>query len=350
MKQLFLLFCLAWSPGLLLAQADVDIETITEINLDQIAPQQIKRYWLEMIDDGMGQAICVPLLIARGDTTGPVVGITAAIHGNELNGIRVIQRVFDDLDMAKLKGTIIAIPGLNAVSVPLHQRKYVDGVDLNRIFPGKITGNRSQQYVWAINQKILTQIDYLLDLHTASFGRENSLYVRGDLSNERIAQMAYLQDADIILGSKGAPSTGNQSAATRTMRAEAMLRAIPSLTIEYGNPQVYQPALIDRGKTGIENILSWLAMIPQEIIPVAPAIVCKKSYWIYLSEGGYLEVEVELGQLLKKGDQIATLRNPFGDIIRQYDCPEDGVVIGRSSNPINQSGGRIIHLGIRNTD
>ncbi len=90
----------------------------------------------------------------------------------------------------------------------------------------------------------------------------------------------------------------------------------------------------------------WLRMIDKEIDHPDEPVMCKKSYWIYVEEGGYLEVMVDLKQKLKKGELIAVMRNPFGDILNKYHCPEDGIVIGKSSNPINMNGGRIIHLGI----
>jgi uncharacterized protein len=345
MKKLtyLVLLCL-FMPSLLISQEK--IEMIDSIHLDDIAPNQIKKYWLKMIDNGMSQPVCIPVIIAKGRATKPVVGLTAAIHGNELNGIRVIQRVMEDINIDSLTGTIIAIPGLNAISLPLDERRYIDQEDLNRNFPGKKNGDQSQQYVWQINQKVLTKMDYLVDMHTASFGRENTLYVRGDVSNEKIKTMALLQDADIVLQNKGNPSANDQISTTRTMRAEAILKGIPTITVEYANPQVFQPQIIERGKTGIENILSWLEMIPKEIVPVPKPTICKKSYWIYVDQGGYLEVPVELNQLVKKDELIATLRNPFGDIIKQYYAPEDGIIIGKSTNPINMNGGRIIHLGI----
>jgi predicted deacylase len=92
--------------------------------------------------------------------------------------------------------------------------------------------------------------------------------------------------------------------------------------------------------------MSWLKMIEKEIYQKNQPVICKKSYWIYVDEGGYLDIKVELKQQLKKGDLIAIMRNPFGAIINEYFCPEDGIVIGKSSNPVNMSGGRIIHLGI----
>lgn len=330
----------------LVLKAQSNVEWIEELEIEKIEPQTKKAYWLKMIENGISQPIHVPVIVVKGKNEHPILCLTAAIHGNELNGIKVIQEVVDEIDLDTFDGTLIAIPGLNAISIPLHQRKYIDQEDLNRIFPGKEKGNRSQQYVWEINKKILSKIDYLVDLHTASFGRVNTLYVRAALEDEKMAKMAELQDANIILNSAGLPSTANQTSSTRTMRAEAMLKGIPTITIEYGNPQVFQPKMIARGKRGIENLMSWLNMNGKEIESVPSPIICKKSYWIYAEEGGYLDIKVDLNQKLAKGDLIAVMRNPFGDIINRYYCPEDGIVIGKSSNPINMDGGRIIHLGI----
>lgn len=317
-----------------------------ELDLEQLAPNTKNRIWLKMIDDGMSQPISIPVIVIRGKKPEPVLGLIAAIHGNELNGIKIIQEIIEEIDEKKFQGTLIAIPGINGISIPQHKRRYIDGEDLNRNFPGKEKGNRSQQYVWQINKKVLAKLDYLIDMHTASFGRENTLYVRAALQNDTIRQMARLQDADIILNSNGLPSTNEQITATRTIRAEAMFNGIPCITVEYGNPQVYQPEIIQRGRTGIENIMSWLEMIDKEIDYPDEPVLCNKSYWIYVEEGGYLEVLVDLRQKLKRGELIAVMRNPFGDILKKYYCPEDGIVIGKSSNPINMSGGRIIHLGI----
>ncbi|MEX0361936.1 MAG: succinylglutamate desuccinylase/aspartoacylase family protein, partial [Allomuricauda sp.] len=303
MRTIHILFALLFIPWL--AWTQTAIESIAELELDKVAPQTKQNFWLKIIDNGMSRPVEVPVIVVKGQKDGPVLCLTAALHGNELNGIRVIQEVVDNIDPGNFNGTLVAIPGLNAISITQHQRRYIDQEDLNRNFPGKETGNRSQQYVWQIKEKILSKIDYLVDMHTASFGRVNTLYVRAAMGDEKIAQMARLQDADIILNSDGRPSANEQIAATRTMRAEAMLKGIPTITIEYGNPQVFQPELISRGKKGIQNLMAWLQMTDNEILTVSQPTLCKKSYWIYMKEGGYLEVLVALNQKLDKGDLIA---------------------------------------------
>ncbi|MEZ4797570.1 MAG: succinylglutamate desuccinylase/aspartoacylase family protein [Flavobacteriaceae bacterium] len=339
---LFFVYLLLFSPVF----SQNTFENISEINLEKIPNGQVKKYWLTMIDNGFSQPVSIPVMIFKGKEDGPVLGLIAAIHGNELNGIKVIQESVKEINVSALKGTVIAIPGINALSIGQDRRRFIDEEDLNRNFPGKANGNRSQQYVWQINQKILPKLDYLIDMHTASFGRINSLYVRGELGDEKISKMALLQDADIVLNNKGVPSAGDNIAATRTMRAQAMLKGIPTITVEYGNPQVYQDDMVKRGVVGVKNVMNWLGMQSFTIPEIRPAVMCKKSYWVYVDQGGLLDIPVQLNQIIEKGELIGVLRNPFGDVIKEYFAPEKGIVIGKSTNPVNIDGGRIIHLGI----
>lgn len=325
-------------------------QTVPELNnLNELSstPSGVHYYWLNMGTNTFGQPILVPIIVVQGKENGPTLGITSAIHGNELNGIPIIHELAASLNPNLLKGRVIAIPGINTISVELNQRKFVDDEDINRSFPGKSNGSESEQYAHKIKERILPVFDVHLDLHTASFGRINTLYARADASNDTILKLAELQQPDIILHSKGKPSFGSTSSATETLRAEAAALGIPSITVEYGNPQVFQTDLISRGVNGIINTLIWLNMYDAEITSgqIQP-VYCKKSYWIYTNKGGFLEVPVNLNQRLKKGDTIGVLKNAFGEIIDTYLAPEDGIVIGKSTNPANMSGGRIIHLGI----
>ena len=306
----------------------------------------IHNYWLDMGSNTYAQPVLIPIIVIEGTSDGPTLGLTAAIHGNELNGVSIIHELVKSVNPKLLKGRIIAIPGINAMSIQLDERKFVDGEDLNRTFPGKEYGSESEQYVFKIKERILPVFNFLIDMHTASFGRVNTMYARADSSNDTILKLAELQEPDIILNSKG-PSFGATSSEAETLRAQAGLLGIPSITVEYGNPQVIQKDLVERGLKGVMNTLKWLKMYDGvvETGTIKP-IYCKKSYWIYMDEGGFLDVVVELRQLVKKGDKIAVVKNAFGEVTKEYFAPEDGVIIGKSSNPSNMSGGRIIHLGI----
>ena len=318
------------------------IKNLGELDSNKLG---ISNYWLEMGTNTYNLPMLVPIIVFQGNSSGPTLGLTAAIHGNELNGIGIIHQLVESINTKVLNGRIIAIPGINTISIQLDERVFIDEEDLNRNFPGKRNGNRSSQYVYKINERVLPFFDIQIDFHTASFGRENTMYSRADLTNDTLRILAKLQQPDIILNSKEA-SVG--SASSRTMRTESTLKGIPTITVEYGNPQVFQDDIIQRGFKGVMNTLSWLNMYGNiELQKLEDkATYCKKSYWIYMEEGGFLEVTVALNQKLVKGENIATVRNAFGEIIKEYVAPENGIVIGKSSNPANMSGGRIIHLGI----
>ncbi len=328
------------------SSGQTDAKLIDSLDIASLESKQKHHLWLKMGTQASSQDLSVPVIVVKGQTTEPTVGIIAGIHGNELNGVEVIRQLLEKIDPALLRGTIVAIPGLNQPGIALHQREYPDGVDLNRIFPGKKLGSESQQFVSQIDTKILPHIDYLFDLHTASFGRINSFYVRADLSDDIMSKMAHAQGADIILNSSGSSSTSTASATTMTMRARAMSLGIPSITIEYGDPQVYMPFLIRRGVTGLLHSLIDFGMIPGEYKIIQDPAHCLKSYWIYTDQGGYLDVIVDINELLEKGQKIAILRDPFGTVIKEYFSPENGIVIGKSSNPIGGNGARILHIGI----
>ena len=327
--------------------SQTDITILQNLNELPKLESGTHNYWLNMGSNTYGQPILIPIIVIQGQTQGQTLGLTAAIHGNELNGIAIIHQLVETINTNILKGRIIAVPGINAMSLQMDERRFVDGEDLNRNFPGKEHGSESEQYVYKIKEQILPSFDVNIDMHTASFGRVNTMYARADSANDTILKLAELQNPDIILQSKG-PSFGSTNLTlTETLRAEASQLGIPSITVEYGNPQVYQNELISRGLKGIFNTLKWLDMYDGEIEKSeTKPTYCKKSYWIYMDEGGFLDVVVELNQHIKKGEKIASVRNAFGEIIKDYYAPEDGVIIGKSSNPSNMSGGRIIHLGI----
>ncbi len=314
------------------------IKVLSELKFEEIPKSSINRFWLEVVEDGMGVPIKIPVIVAQGNEKGKVVGLTAAVHGNELNGIPVIQRLFNEIDITELKGTIVGVPVLNAPSFLRKKRRFLDGVDLNHIMPGKEQGTVSQVYAWRIVNKLVRHFDYLLDLHTASNGRINSYYIRADMSDEFVRKMALLQNAQIIVHNP--PSDG-------TLRGIADELDIPAITLEVGNPNLFQKGMIRDGLTGIHNLLGHIGVTDSEVEEISnTTVICKRSYWIYCDKGGLLTVHPDVTEIIEKDQKIATLRNVFGDILKEYFAPERGIVIGKSVSPVNQTGGRILHLGI----
>lgn len=322
----------------MLLDIDKNVPIIRELKVDEAPVGMISHYWLQIVTDGMGVPTHIPIIVARGSQEGKVLGLTAAVHGNELNGIPVIQRLFKEINVKELQGTIVGVPVVNVPSLLRKRRRFIDGTDLNHIMPGKEDGNVSQVYAWRVVHRIIKEFDYLVDLHTASNGRVNSYYIRADMDDAMVRKMAILQNAQIIVHNP--PSDG-------TLRGTADEMGIPAITLEVGNPNTFQKGLIRDGLTGIHNLLAHLGMSDGEVEePDIETVLCKSSYWIYTDTGGIMTVHPQVTDLVKKGQVIATLRSIFGDMVKEYIAPEDGIVIGKSVSPINQTGGRILHLGI----
>ena len=122
---------------------------------------------------------------------------------------------------------------------------------------------------------------------------------------------------------------------------------IPAITLEVGNPNTFQRDMIRQSVQGILNYLVTLGMRGGELASMKyETIYCARSYWIYADTGGLLSIGPRITQRVVAAERIAELRNPFGDFIRAYEAPEDGIVIGHSVNPLCQTGGRLIHLGV----
>jgi predicted deacylase len=291
-----------------------------------------------MVRNGLGELIRMPVIVARGSQPGPVIGVTAAVHGNELNGIRIIHRLLESLEMDALCGTVVAVPVVNIPGYLMNRREFNDGTDLNRLMPGREPGTSVEIYVHRFVDRIARHFNYLIDLHTASFGRVNSLYVRADLTNPITARLARLQHPQIIVHNKGTDGT---------LRSAAAALGIHAITVEIGDPQRFQRRLIQSSLTGILNVLGQLSMIDTPVhLPENEPVICGRSHWMYTDRGGVLEVFPEVTSMIETGQRVARVSNVYGDVVREYDAPESGIVVGKSSNPVNQAGSRILHLGI----
>jgi len=161
-----------------------------------------------------------------------------------------------------------------------------------------------------------------------------------DLNDPDAKSLATLIHPQIILHDAGQDGT---------LRGAATRLGVKAITVEIGNPQLLQNQFIQWTSSGILNVLDHFKMYsrPQEEedVPTSP-IVCKKGYWTYTTNGGILEVYPGVNTLIKKGDVVARMRNIFGNFVEEYFAEEDGIVIGRSSNPVASTGDRILHLGV----
>jgi uncharacterized protein len=317
------------------------VQLVDDLPLETLERGQLHRLALRLVDDGASYVIRVPVLVAHGAKPGKVVGLTAALHGNELNGIPTIHRLFHRIDPRELQGTVVAVPIANMAGYLTGQREYLDGKDLNRLMPGKPDGSESQVYAYRFLERIVRHFQVLVDLHTASFGRINSLYVRADMGSPVTAHLARVLGAEIIVHNAGGDGT---------LRAAAAEMGIPGVTVEIGDPHVFEHGKIKASRIGLRDVLEDMGMLaPDGERASHIAVECSHSYWLFTDAGGLLEVLPNPTDRVIRGEIIATLDDPWGQRIRTYRAPEDGIVVGKGTNPVAHTGSRILHLGVVGT-
>jgi len=309
-----------------------------ELRISSLDRGEIHRIHIQLSDNALGVPWRVPVIIIRGLEKGPTLGITAALHGDELNGISTIFKLIQEIDPKKLKGTLVLVPISNVPGYLMNKRYFSDNVDLNRIMPGKPEGVTSNLYAHQFTSKIISKFNYLLDLHTASHGRVNSLYIRADIDAEETRTLAYLQNPQIIV--KKFDESG-------TLRSWANQNGIPAIIIEIGDSNAFQHTLIDETLGGILNTMKYLEMIDGEVEDmVKNATVCEHSYWIYSNKGGIVDVLPRLADEIKAGDVIAKVYDVFGQVKEIIKSDRSGIVIGKNFRPNCDAGTRILHLGV----
>lgn len=288
-----------------------------------------------------GIAAPTPVLVVNGIKAGPVLCITAAIHGDELNGIEIVRRVLYNLDVNELSGTVIGVPIVNLQGFRRTSRYLSDRRDLNRFFPGNPHGSSASRIAYSFFHEIISHCTVLVDLHTGSFHRTNLPQLRADLKNTAVVEVTQGFGATVILQSTGAKGT---------LRRAAVDAGIPAVTLEAGEPMRLQEDQVSHGVKGIQTLLNQLGMYDYSSFWGDPEPVYYKSKWVRANQGGILFSEMGLGKKVKKGDVLGSITDPITNVRKQVISPYQGRIIGMALNQVVMPGFAAFHIGIQTTE
>ena len=288
-----------------------------------------------------GLQVDTPVLVAHGVSPGPVLCLTAAIHGDELNGIEIVRRVYHSINPEILAGTLIGVPVVNIVGFQRASRYLPDRRDLNRYFPGNPRGSLASRVAYSFFESVIRHCDYLVDLHTGSFHRANLPQLRADLSNPRILAMTKGFGAIAVLHSNDRE---------RSLRAAATRAGIAAVTIEAGEPMRLQPEEVEQGVRAIESLMDSLGMIARFHLWVDPQPVFYESIWIRTSGSGILLGSVELGDRVEIGQTLGAVVDPVTNARDVLKSPVRGRVLGMALNQIVMPGFAAFRVGIESRE
>lgn len=279
----------------------------------------------------------MPVFVKRGKRPGPTLFVSAAIHGDELNGIEIVGRLIRSKAITRLRGTLIAVPMVNVFGV-LNQSRYLpDRRDLNRSFPGSKKGSLAGRIANVFFKEIVSKCDAGIDLHTGAIHRSNLPQVRANLDDPDVLEMAKAFGIPVLL---------NADIRDGSLRQAASDAGIKVLLYEAGQALRYDEFSIRAGLRGIINTMRHLGMLNKSRTKGhnIKRFIARQSGWVRATDSGFVKHIAQLGDHVQKGDRLATIASPFGETLATLISPAEGVVIGKQNIPLTLEGEAIYHV------
>ncbi|MBZ0173416.1 MAG: succinylglutamate desuccinylase/aspartoacylase family protein, partial [Phycisphaerales bacterium] len=223
----------------------------------EVGPGDSASLSIVISEDYAGEDVSIPVQVWRGNKDGPTVCITAAVHGDEINGTGAIRHIISQRPFKIIAGTLVLVPVVNMPGFQRHTRYLPDRRDLNRSFPGSTTGSLAARMASSFFGKVVTRCDYGIDLHTAAVRRTNFPNVRADMTSDRLAGFARAFGTELIVSGKGPKGS---------LRASACKIGCATLILEAGEVWRVEQGVVEYAVRGIENCLRYLGMTAGEVV------------------------------------------------------------------------------------
>ncbi len=307
----------------------------------EVPPGNRRRLSWYASDSFTGLAEPTPVLVAHGQRAGPVLCLTAAIHGDEVNGIEMVRRVLYGIEPEELAGTVIGVPIVNLQGYRQGSRYLPDRRDLNRHFPGHPRGSAAARIAYSLFNDIVRRCDALVDLHTGSFHRTNLPQVRGDLGIESVVHLTKGFGATAVLNSEGPVGS---------LRRAATDIGIPAITLEAGEPMRFQSEEVDHGVRALRSVLNHMQMVPRFRLWGEPQPIYYESVWLRVNDGGILTSVVPLGARVSKGQLLGEVTDPITNRRSEIRAAFPGRVLGMALNQSVIPGFAAYHVGVERSE
>lgn len=303
---------------------------------ERIEPGDSREILLAVSEGYLGISLAIPIFVRRATEPGPVVFVTAALHGDEINGTGAIRHLIQDDSFQLLRGSAILVPVLNVLSFERHTRYLPDRRDLNRCFPGSAKGSLASRVARSIFQEIVHRSDFGIDLHTASVRRTNYPTVRGDLQHAKVRELALAFGSEILMNGRGPKGA---------LRREACHAGRPTIIMEGGEVWKVEPSIVQTATRGIRNVFRHLGMIEGEIELPSYQVTIEHARWVRAEEGGFLQFHVQPGEVVDQGQPLASNTTIMGQEQSVLTAPFSGVILGMTTLPAVSPGEPVCHLG-----
>lgn len=308
-----------------------------EINGQQVLPGETKDLTLSLARLYDYTKLSMPIRVICGKQSGPVMFVSAAIHGDEINGVEVIRRLIKVPQMRQISGTLIAVPIVNVFGFNNKSRYLPDRRDLNRSFPGNAKGSLASQVAHAFMKEIVTKSSYGIDLHTGAISRENYPHVRAQISDHSIKKLAKSFGTEVIL---------NSNLRDGSLRQAATERNVKILVFEGGEALRFTESAVKVALQGIISVMHHIGMLSGKPPKRDAQFIAKSSHWQRAPQSGIFTAHKRLGQTVHKGEIIGSISDPFGEHNKDIIATYTGVIVGRTTLPLVKRGEALYNIAI----
>jgi uncharacterized protein len=284
-----------------------------------------------------GSWLALPVSVLHGTAPGPTLLLDAAIHGDELNGMEIIRRVLEGLEVERMRGAVVAVPVVNVFGFVQQNRYLPDRRDLNRSFPGSPRGSTASLLAHLFMEEVVSRCHYAIDLHTGSQHRSNLPQVRGHFDDPETRRLAEAFGAPMMYAAAEIPGS---------LRAAARRRGLRVLVYEAGEPLRFDEEAIAVGVDGVLRVLATLGMWEHRQGLAPPATFeASETRWLRAPRSGIFHLATRLGEIVGRHQALGFVTTPFPGGERQpIRAPFGGLVIGHTSNPLIHKGDALVHL------
>jgi hypothetical protein len=306
---------------------------------EEIKPGQNRIIEVPLPDLYMHTALSMPVQVISGRRSGPVMFVSAAVHGDEINGVEIIRRLVKSKSLKGLRGTLIAIPVVNVYGF-LNQSRYLpDRRDLNRCFPGSDEGSLAARLAHCFMTEVVQHCSHGIDLHTAAIHRDNLPQMRADLSNPDVEAMARAFDAPVMV---------NSGLIEGSLRYAAQQANVPVVVYEAGEALRFNELAIRAGVKGVIEVMRKIGMLApsRQKVKKRDPFVARSSVWVRAPQSGIFRMLVPMGASVNKGDLLGMVAAPYGKDNSETEvfASSAGVIIGRTNIPLVNEGEALFHI------
>jgi hypothetical protein len=282
-----------------------------------------------------GTEASLPIAVINGRTSGPNVWVSGGIHGDEINGVEVVRKVMRALDAKSLRGAVIAVPIVNPLGFLMRSRYVPDRRDLNRVFPGSPRGSTASRLAHLFMTEVVSHCSVGIDCHTASNHRTNLPQLRADIDDPETLRLAKAFGAPFIIKSRLRDGSLRQAATEQGIR---------TLLYEGGQADRFDEEAVAFGFAGVMRTLRSMRMIEGRLPRAASPKLVRRTQWVRARRGGLVEISPRLGDVVERGEVVASISDAFGVRPTRVTTPASGWVIARTLNPLVNPGDPLLQV------